>query len=107
MVTRLLLALGVASVALMVAVPTARADSVDQRFIAALKEKGIADQSSASHAIEAAHFVCVRLDNGEAVSDVMQDVLMSSNLPVFHSGYFVGESIYAYCPRHTDEIPTK
>jgi len=32
-------------------------------------------------------------------------VLASSSMPAYHSGYFVGASIDAYCPRHKDDIP--
>ena len=105
MVTRLLTAIGIASIGLLTAAPIAQADSTDQKFLNALKEQGITDQASASHAIEAAHFVCVRLDNGQSAADVAQDVMKSSHLPEFHTGFFVAESIYAYCPRHTDQIP--
>lgn len=105
MVTRLLMAVGIASIGLLAAAPIARADDTDQKFLAALREQGITDQASASHAIEAAHFVCVRLDNGQSAADVMQDVMQSSHMPEFHTGYFVAEAIYAYCPRHRDEIP--
>jgi len=105
MVTRLLMATGIASIGLLAAAPIAQADSTDQKFLNALKEQGITDDASASHAIEAAHFVCVRLDNGQSAADVAQDVMKSSHLPEFHTGFFVAESIYAYCPRHTDEIP--
>jgi hypothetical protein len=105
MVTRLLLALGVALMGLLAAVPTAHADTIDQKFLDALKEQGIFDQASAGHAIEAGHYVCVRLDNGYSPAEVMQDVLHSSSLTEFHTGYFVAESIYAYCPRHVGEVP--
>jgi len=105
MATRLLMAIGIASIGLLAAAPTAQADNTDQKFLNALKEQGITDEASASHAIEAAHFVCVRLDNGQSAADVAQDVMKSSHLPEFHTGFFVAESIYAYCPRHTDEIP--
>ena len=105
MVTRLLTAIGIASIGLLAAAPIAQADSTDQKFLNALKEQGITDQASSSHAIEAAHFVCVRLDNGQSAADVAQDVMKSSQLPEFHTGFFVAESIYAYCPRHTDQIP--
>jgi hypothetical protein len=105
MATRLLMAIGIASIGLLAAAPIAQADSTDQKFLNALKEQGITDEASASHAIEAAHFVCVRLDNGQSAADVAQDVMKSSHLPEFHTGFFVAESIYAYCPRHTDEIP--
>ncbi|MBV8785855.1 MAG: DUF732 domain-containing protein [Mycobacterium sp.] len=99
------MATGIASIGLLAAAPIAQADSTDQKFLNALKEQGITDDASASHAIEAAHFVCVRLDNGQSAADVAQDVMKSSHLPEFHTGFFVAESIYAYCPRHTDEIP--
>lgn len=89
----------------LVAVPTTRADSTDQKFLAALREQGIFDQASSSHAIEAGHYVCVRLDNGQSPADVMQEVPHSSSLTEFHTGYFVAESIYAYCPRHVGEVP--
>lgn len=105
MTTRLLPALGLALIGLLASAPSARADSTDQKFLSALQEQGIIDQTSASHAIEAAHFVCVRLDNGQSPGEVMQDVLQSSHLPEFHTGFFVAESIYAYCPRHKNEIP--
>lgn len=85
--------------------PTAFADSTDQKFLAALEAHGIIDQSSAGHAIEAAHFVCGRLDTGESPTQVMQDVLASSGLPEFHTGFFVAQSIYSYCPQHKNEIP--
>ena len=105
MVTRPLLAMAVALIGLLVAAPTAQADATDQKFLAALKEQGIVDQASSQHAIEAGHYVCVRLDNGQTPSDVMQEVLHSSSLTEFHTGYFVAESIYAYCPRHLGEAP--
>lgn len=105
MVVRLLVTLGTASVALLTAAQTAHADTTDQKFLAALEEQGIIDQSSAGHAIEAAHYICARLDAGDTPLAVMQEVLISSGLPEFHTGFFVAQSIYSYCPRHKDEIP--
>jgi hypothetical protein len=105
LVTRLLLGIGLALVGLLAQTPGAHADTTDQKFLAALEEQGIIDQASAGHAIEAAHFICDRLDTGESPADVMQDVLRSSSLTEFHSGFFVAQSIYTYCPRHKDEIP--
>ncbi|OBH58211.1 DUF732 domain-containing protein [Mycobacterium sp. E2479] len=105
MVARLLVTLGAISAALLAAAPTAHADTIDQKFLAALEAQGIVDRSSAVHAIEAARYVCARLDAGETALQVMQDVLASSSLPEFHTGFFVAQSIYSYCPRHKDEIP--
>ena len=106
MATRLLLAVAVALAGLLTADPIARADATDDKFLAKLESQDIADNLSSAHAIEAAHFVCVRLDNGETPMGVMEDVMKSSGLPEYHSGYFVGASIDAYCPRHKGEIPT-
>jgi hypothetical protein len=105
MVTRLLLAIGAASIGLLTAVSTAHADTTDDKFLAALKSEGISDQISPAHAIEGGHFVCVKLDNGATPNQVVNDVLYSSNMPAYHSGFFVGAAIDAYCPRHKDDIP--
>jgi hypothetical protein len=34
-------------------------------------------------------------------NQVAADVLNSSNMPAYHSGYFVGASIKEYCPQYT------
>ncbi|QLL10235.1 DUF732 domain-containing protein [Mycobacterium vicinigordonae] len=86
------------------AVTVAHADTVDDRFLAQLRSEGIADHESNAHAIEAGHFVCVKLDNGLSPSEVATDVLNSSSMPAYHSGFFVGASIDAYCPRHKEKL---
>ncbi|MGB9226652.1 DUF732 domain-containing protein [Mycobacterium sp.] len=65
------------------------------------------DHVSSDHAIEAGHFVCVKLDNGTSPTDVVNDVLFSNGMPVYHAGFFVGASIDAYCPRHKADIPNE
>lgn len=87
-----------------VAVAVAHADTTDDKFLAALRSEGITDHISNAHAIEAGHYVCVRLDNGMSPSDVANDVLNSSSMPAYHSGFFVGAAIDAYCPRHKAEL---
>ncbi|WP_205872947.1 DUF732 domain-containing protein [Mycobacterium camsae] len=84
--------------------PPAHADTIDDKFLAALRSEGIIDHISSAHAIEAGHFVCVKLDNGMSPNDVANDVLNSSNMPAYHSGFFVGAAIDAYCPRHKAEL---
>jgi len=100
---RLLLAELVLLVALLslvgAAAPTARADAVDDTFLAALKSKSINFASSQS-AIIAGHEVCDELDLGRQASDVANDVTKNSNLDGYHAGFFVGVSIAAFCPRH-------
>lgn len=105
MARRLIIAMALASSGLLVSVWTAHADSADDKFLATLKSEGITDHVSPAHAIEAGHFVCVKLDNGASPTTVVGDVLNSSSMPAYHSGFFVGASIDAYCPRHKGEIP--
>jgi len=86
------------------AAATAHADTNDGKFLAVLKSEGITDHVSPAHAIEAAHTVCQKLDAGETPSQVAADVLNSSSMPAYHSGYFVGASIDTYCPQYKSKI---
>jgi hypothetical protein len=86
------------------AAANAHADTIDSKFLAVLKSEGITDHVSPSHAIEAAHTVCQKLDDGQKPSQVAADVLNSSSMPAYHSGYFVGASIDAYCPQYKSKI---
>jgi hypothetical protein len=103
MVTRLLVVMAVALLGPLGAASTARADSNDDKFISVLKQQGITDHVSPAHAIEAGHMVCQKLDGGASPSDVATDVVNSSNMPAYHSGYFVGAAIKAYCPQYMPE----
>ena len=80
------------------------ADTNDDRFLAALKSEDITDHISPQHAIEAGHTICQKLDNGQTPTQVANDVLNSSAMPAYHSGYFVGASIKLYCPQYTPEV---
>ena len=104
MVTRLLIVMAVALLGPLGAVSTARADSNDDKFISILKQEGITDHVSPAHAIEAAHTVCQKLDGGAKPADVANDVLNSSSMPAYHSGYFVGASIKEYCPQYMSQV---
>jgi hypothetical protein len=103
MVTRLLVAVAVALLGPLGAVSTAHADTNDNRFLKILQSEGITDHISPAHAIEAAHTVCEKLDAGATPADVASDVLNSSSMPAYHSGYFVGAAIKVYCPQYTPE----
>ena len=85
-----------------VAAPTARADyAVDSsNFLGALTSKGITFASRQA-AIAAGHEVCAELDQGKQASDVGNDVMTQTNLDGYHAGFFVGVSIAAFCPRHS------
>ncbi|WP_085256848.1 DUF732 domain-containing protein [Mycobacterium saskatchewanense] len=85
-------------------VPTARADAIDDAFIAALKAHGI-DHESDKAAIAAGRLVCHQLDMGRSQDEIATDVMNSSGLDAEHAGYFVAVAERAYCPRYAD-IPS-
>jgi Protein of unknown function (DUF732) len=103
MVTRLLIVMAVALLGPLGPISTARADSNDDKFLSILKSEGITDHVSSAHAIEGGHMVCQKLDEGATPTEVANDVVNSSNMPAYHSGYFVGAAIKVYCPQYAPE----
>jgi hypothetical protein len=101
LLTGLVLAFALLSV-VAVAAPTAHADyAVDSsNFLGALSSRGITFTSRQA-AIAAGHEVCDELDQGKQASDVGNDVMTQTNLDGYHAGFFVGVSIAAFCPRHS------
>ena len=99
-----LIAAAGAAGAIGLAAPVAHADTNDGKFLAALKAEGITDHISPQHAIEAGHIVCQKLDAGQTPTQVANDVLNSSAMPAYQSGYFVGASINAYCPQYAPKL---
>ena len=85
-----------------VAVPTAHADyAVDSsNFHSALSSGGITFTSRQA-ATAAGREVCGELDQGRQASDVANTVMTQSDLDGYHAGFFVGASIAAFCPRHS------
>ena len=83
------------------AAPNAHADADDSgKFPGALSSRGITFGSRQA-AIGAGHEVCDELDRGMQASDVANEVMTQSNLDGYHAGFFVGVSIAAFCPRHS------
>jgi hypothetical protein len=81
------------------AIQAARADPVDDKFLAALQSQSITYRSPDA-AIAAAHLVCTRLDQGADKGQVAQEVMDQTDLDPYHAGYFVGASVGAYCPQY-------
>jgi hypothetical protein len=83
------------------AAPAARADAdTSTTFLSALTSRGITFGSRQA-AISAGREVCDELDQGKQASDVANTVMTQSNLDGYHAGFFVGASIAAMCPRHS------
>jgi hypothetical protein len=84
-----------------VTAPAARADADSgSNFLGALSAKGITFASGPA-AIAAGREVCGELDQGKQTSDVANEVMSRSNLDSYHAGFFIGASIGAMCPRHS------
>ncbi len=77
---------------------TARADAVDDKFLAALKSHGVSFETPQA-AIVAGHEVCDALDLGRQKPDVASEVMQNSDLDSYPAGYFVGVSVAAFCTR--------
>lgn len=86
------------------AVATAHADDGDSKFLAAIQAQGITDHVTPAHAIMAGHMVCQELEDGKSPTDVANNVVVSTSMPAFHSGFFVGASIDAYCPEYKSKL---
>jgi hypothetical protein len=104
MTIRLVVAVAIGLFGPLATVSTAQANTNDNHFLSDLKSQGITDHVSDAHAIEAGHSVCQKLGNGESPTAVVNDVLNSSNMPAYHSGYFVGASIDSYCPEYRQKV---
>jgi hypothetical protein len=97
------LVLAVAPLSVMgVAAPTAHADYAVESsdFLGALSSRGITFTARQA-AIAAGHEVCDELDQGRQASDVANNVMTQTDLDGYHAGFFVGVSIAAFCPRHS------
>jgi hypothetical protein len=99
------LLLAVAQLGALGAAPTARADTTDNAFVAALHAHGI-DHESAQAAITAGHLVCHQLAAGKPEQQIATDVMNSSTLDGDNAGYFVAVSERAYCPQYADTSAT-
>jgi Protein of unknown function (DUF732) len=85
------------------AAPTAHADYAvesSSNFLGALSSRGITFAARQA-AIAAGHEVCDELDQGRQASDVANNVMTQTDLDGYHAGFFVGVSIAAFCPRHS------
>jgi hypothetical protein len=78
----------------------ADADTGGSNFLGALSSKGIRFTSPQAVIITARQ-VCEELDQGKQTSDVANEVMAQTNLDGYHAGYFIGASIGAMCPRHS------
>lgn len=67
-------------------------------FIAALDSHGIA-YTSRQLAIDTGHRVCAGLLYGQTPEQIAVDIMQNSGLTAYSSGFVVGASIRAFCPR--------
>lgn len=72
----------------------------DDVFIATLQRLGLSIKNRNS-AIAAGRAVCVAIDAGNSVPDLLSNLMTENGFTPQDAGHFLGTSIAAYCPQHT------
>jgi hypothetical protein len=83
------------------AAPASADDQIDQAFLQALKDKGIAVKSDA-FALDLAHSTCDLLNSGGTVEDALYKIKAKTKWADQKSVNFGGLAVYAYCK---DKLP--
>jgi Protein of unknown function (DUF732) len=78
--------------------------SVDDEFLAAIDDEGIA-YDSPRVAISNAYYVCGAIDDGADPVDLGDEILASTDLTTHQAAVFVVESVYNYCPENEVLLP--
>jgi hypothetical protein len=78
--------------------------SVDDEFLAAISEAGIAYDSPTA-AISNARYVCGALDDGADPLDLGDEILSNTDLDTRQAAVFMVESVFNYCPEHEVLLP--
>jgi len=100
--THLLAAVVIAlSTATALAAPASADDQLDQQFLQALQDKGVAVKSD-QWALDLAHKTCDLLNNGGTVNDALKMPTKTTKWSVKKSTDFGGLAVYAYCK---DKLP--
>jgi hypothetical protein len=84
------------------AAPAAADSQLDQQFLNALQQKGIAVGSD-QDALTLAHSTCDLLNNGGTVNDALKMLTKKTNWSVQKATNFGGLAVYAYCK---DKLPS-
>lgn len=101
---RIFAAVAIGLLAPLGAVPTARADTNDNKFLSSLRSEGITEHLPADYAIQAAHAICENLDAGKSPKEMASEMVGKGGMTAYHAGYFVGASIENYCPQFTSKL---
>jgi Protein of unknown function (DUF732) len=94
-------AVEIGAAALLTAATVRAAPSDDDAFLAALDKQGIT-YSSPQYAIRIGREICTLLDDGANGVNVSREISKNNGIPIENAGYFVGASIAAYCPSHSN-----
>jgi hypothetical protein len=92
------IALGTATA---LAAPASADDQLDQQFLEALQQRGVAVKSD-QWAIDLAHSTCDLLNKGGTVNDALKMLTSKTKWSVKKSTDFGGLAVYAYCK---DKLP--
>jgi hypothetical protein len=81
--------------------PASADDQLDQQFLEALQQRGVAVKSD-QWAIDLAHSTCDLLNKGGTVNDALKMLTSKTKWSVKKSTDFGGLAVYAYCK---DKLP--
>lgn len=92
------IALGTATA---LAAPASADSQLDQQFLSAVHDKGVAVKSD-QWALDLAHSTCDLLNNGGTVNDALRMLTKTGSWSVSKATDFGGLAVYAYCK---DKLP--
>lgn len=78
-------------------------DNVDDVFIRVVREQMPEEGISDYQLIDLGHNICTALDGGMSPVDVAI-IGVRAGMSPYNSGFIIGASVVAYCPRHRDLI---
>ncbi len=78
--------------------------SVDDEFLSAISDEGIA-YDSPRVAISNAQYVCGAIDDGADPLDLGDEILGNTDLTTHQAAVFVVESVFNYCPENEALLP--
>ena len=76
----------------------------DTKFLAAMEGEGITFDTPAK-GVNLAQYVCSEFGNGRTFAAIAKEGQRESSLTDYQLGYFIGGSVYTYCPEYSALLP--
>ncbi len=85
---------------MVVAAPTASADSDDETFLKTLEAGGFSWAGDGQPLIDLGHDICGGLDSGTSAADIITQGAAETGWNQTQVGYFVGAAASEFCPQY-------